>query len=251
MLSVNNFCLYYHGSAQQNTLFTVSSSSGHLSIITHTDVSCLFSQCIWVIITVPNTNKYSRNQRPLFLESGSRRHGLRAYAFEVGQSRTGLPDCQKGYKIHYAPVPQDRTGSGGVWTWNKPNWLQQSSVWVCMLGPRKEDSCSVGVGTQPHIAPAFTVWPHSGGKLYLCVCNREHNGVLVGPCVWIVCYSEQCVLYFGNSTYISFSLDFGCSFLSWCDSPRIWPTKGWRNLIASHAPAVCVSIILNRTWWLG
>lgn len=93
------------------------------------------------------------------------------------------------------------------------------------------------MGTQPHIAPAFTVWPYSGGKLYLCVCNGEHNGVLVGPCVWIVCYSEQCVLYFGNSTYISFSLDFGCSFLSWCDSPRIWPTKCWKK----HHSLTCAS----------
>lgn len=125
---------------------------------------------------------------------------------------------------------------------NSASW----SVWVCMLGQRKEDSCSVGVGTQPHIAPAFTVWPHSGGKLYLCV----QWGTQWGTCWVALCMSacprvQFCVLFcFGNSTYISFSLDFGCSFLSWFDSPRIWPTKCWKK---PHSLMCASSLCFNNS----
>ncbi len=89
---------------------------------------------------------------------------------------------------------------------NSASW----SVWVCMPGQRREDSCNVGVGTQPHIAPAFTVWPCSGGKLYLCVqWGTQWGTCWLGLCVSACPRVRFCVLFWTVCTLLwEFHLHF-------------------------------------------
>lgn len=132
---------------------------------------------------------------------------------------------------------------------NSASW----SVWVCMLGQRREDSCSVGVRTQPHIAPAFTVWPHSGGKLYLCV----QWGTQWGTCWLALCMSVCPRVRFCVCSALGIPPTFHSVWtLDALSCPGVTPQEfdpqnAGRNLIASFAPAVCVSITVKRQWWSG
>lgn len=113
------------------------------------------------------------------------------------------------------------------------------STGVCSPGRWGEDSCNVGVGTQPHIALAFTVWPRCAGTGN-CICVRcwEGGGSTIA-CLLVSWMYESastfvrewgvyCTVSAPNWEFHLLSSLFGSwivSFLSWCNPARIWPTK--------------------------